>query len=656
MRRQKDSKAPLVASEAPSTARGVELNGNTAVPNGVADDVSEASTAVPSTRNEHGRPGDAALEEGLPVTGSDLARGGIDLEWRDLRCFVSEPKDPRWYESWFGLQPAPGPPTKQILQSSSGFARSGEVLAMMGPSGSGKTTLLNVLAQRPTLGDKGYWDGELRLNGAPPWSHWERDMAYVMQKDIFYDELKVEENLLTTAMLRLPYQWAKSRKLQCLDTVLADLGLEKVRGTKIGTAIERGLSGGEVKRASIANETLAMPRIFLLDEPLTGLDSSRAVDVMTSLRRQARENGTTVMLTIHQPSSSLYQCFDRLLLMGPGGRTAFFGDVDDAVAHFSKLGHPLPELWAPSDHFIELLVNTGSCKHVCDEWDKLREAGKVPESPSLKPRPDSLAPMPPLTYQVKVLLPRAFMRIQRSYLKTMNWKFHSAISAVFGIIYFQVGSDIVNRPTDFVGALFFIIAHWSWTPLFQGLGNFPKEKEMLTKERSSRVYDISAFFLSQVIAEAPLLLVFPAVFFVIFWPLTALPLSVMVQVFLLVALNIQVCSSMSMFISAVCMDQDTAVSTAIVFMVLEMCAGGYFANMKLLPWWIGWVRFFSNYFYSFGAVLRMLAPHIDPEAVSRYSFSDLGYTSEILLLLLMCVFFRVVAYVKLRTSKKLKFS
>merc|ERR1712187_487239 len=111
----------------------------------------------------------------------------------------------------------------------------------------------------------------------------------------------------------------------------------------------------------------------------------------------------------------------------------------------------------------------------------------------------------------RVLLPRAFKRIQRSYLTMMNWKMQIGLALVWGFIYYGVGKSLSSRLTDFVGAGFFIVAHWSWTPLFQGLGNFPREKDMLTKERASKVYGIPAFFFSQVLAEAPVLLVFPMV-------------------------------------------------------------------------------------------------------------------------------------------------
>lgn len=223
----------------------------------------------------------------------------------------------------------------------------------------------------------------------------------------------------------------------------------------MGTAVERGLSGG-------VNEMISLPRIFLLDEPLTGLDSTRAVEVMTSLSRAAREHNTTVMLTIHQPSSALYECFDRLLLMGPGGRTAYFGDTCSAVPHFSKLGHALPEHWSPADHFIELLVDESTCQSICEHW-----------SGEARPRPASsgvqvpvLAPMPPLCYQIRVLIPRAFKRFQRTYLKRQNFVLNMALAVIWGLMYFRLGPRVAASDSsaikDLVGCMLALPWWLSW--------------------------------------------------------------------------------------------------------------------------------------------------------------------------------------------------
>merc|ERR1712137_850869 len=94
---------------------------------------------------------------------------------------------------------------------------------------------------------------------------------------------------------------------------------------------------------------------------------------------------------------------------------------------------------------------------------------------------------------------------------------------------------------------------------------------------------------------------------------------------------------MSMLISAVCMDGDIGIATAIVVMVAQMCSGGYFADLRNLPWYIGWVRFCSFYYYTFGSVLRLslevpFGTEIHQEALKKYSFSELGYIGEIICL------------------------
>ena len=94
------------------------------------------------------------------------------------------------------------PAMKRVLASVNGHVGPGELLAIMGPSGSGKTTLLNLLGGREQLGEGGKWSGTLRLNGRAPWPRWQRELGFVMQKDIFFDDLTVEQELRFAAALR----------------------------------------------------------------------------------------------------------------------------------------------------------------------------------------------------------------------------------------------------------------------------------------------------------------------------------------------------------------------------------------------------------------------------------------------------------------------
>lgn len=140
------------------------------------------------------------------------------------------------------------------------FTSPGQVLAVMGPSGCGKTTLLDALSgQRPVD------SGSIRLNRERLSKKWRRRICYVLQQDIFFAELTLHETLMYTAMLRMPDKLAKAEKMRCVDNIMEILDLTACQHTKIGDYLNRGLSGGEKKRANIACELLTNPSIILLD-------------------------------------------------------------------------------------------------------------------------------------------------------------------------------------------------------------------------------------------------------------------------------------------------------------------------------------------------------------------------------------------------------
>ena len=249
-------------------------------------------------------------------------------------------------------------PENQILFNVSGCVKPGEVLALMGPSGSGKTTLLSIMGGRQQRSMR--VSGQVLFNGQPLTKSMKRKIGYVMQDDLLYESLTVYETLYYAAMLRLPRDMSRQEKLDRVNAVISSLGLNKCEDTIIGGFFRRGISGGERKRASVGHELLINPSTLFLDEPTSGLDSTTAMHLLETLRMLA-QGGRAVVTTIHQPSSRLYQQLDKLLLLS-GGHALYYGDAQQAVDYFERVGYPIPPRVNAADFILDLASGEISSK------------------------------------------------------------------------------------------------------------------------------------------------------------------------------------------------------------------------------------------------------------------------------------------------------
>jgi ABC transport system ATP-binding/permease protein len=208
----------------------------------------------------------------------------------------------------------------------------GNLIGIMGASGAGKTTLLNVLAgiEKPT-------GGQILINGLDLTTEKEKlqgVIGYVSQDDLLIEELTVYENLYFNAKLCFAGMGKEELHRRVIQ-MLESLGLEQRKDLRVGSVLDKTISGGQRKRLNIALELIREPAVLFVDEPTSGL-SSRDSENVIDLLKELSLKGKLIFVVIHQPSSDIYKMFDKMYIMDTGGFPVFYGNPVAAVTYFKK--------------------------------------------------------------------------------------------------------------------------------------------------------------------------------------------------------------------------------------------------------------------------------------------------------------------------------
>ncbi|CAI9101373.1 OLC1v1038679C1 [Oldenlandia corymbosa var. corymbosa] len=265
----------------------------------------------------------------------------LTVVFKDLQYYVGAP--PGMKENGFNKK------RLQLLRDITGALKPGVLTALMGVSGAGKTTLLDVLAGRKT---SGIIEGEIKIEGYPKVQKtFARVSGYCEQNDIHSPNITIEESLIFSAWLRLDPQIDAKTKSDFVKQVLETIELDSAKDHLVGIPGDSGLSTEQRKRLTIAVELVANPSIMFLDEPTTGLDARAAAIVMRAVKNVA-DTGRTIVCTIHQPSIGIFEKFDELILLKPGGRMMYYGPLGEnsckVIEYFEStvLDEERAELWA----------------------------------------------------------------------------------------------------------------------------------------------------------------------------------------------------------------------------------------------------------------------------------------------------------------------
>eukprot|EP01134_Creolimax_fragrantissima_P008613 CFRG8613T1 len=581
---------------------------------------------------------------------------------------------------------------KTILDNVTGTARPGELMAIMGPSGSGKTSLLNVLGGR--VFD---YSGEVTLNRQPLSKSMKRRICYVLQSDLFFANLTVQETLTYAALLRLPRTLSWDEKKKKVDEVIELLSISKCRNTIMGNAMKRGISGGEKKRVNIGCELLTDPSVILLDEPTSGLDSSTAYNLMKTMKEIAALDNKTVITTIHQPASQIVKLFDRLMLLADG-KCVYEGRADESIKYFESQGYPCDVHYNPADYFLEVLVEekegTEKLQRLWADKSatridsrKQRRTSSVAKGQGNNDRTKHLVkdrehemdfsknrwPIP-WHEQLYILTMRSFKQSLSEILAPINFIQSILLAFVVGFLWFQMEND-ESTIADRYGLLFFIVVFWCFNPMILAINTYFVERVIVSKERAAGSYQVSAYFMAKSLSEAPLVLLMPTIYLIIVYPMTSLGdigrFFITLLVLLLVAL---VAQSLGLALGATIHHPRNAIVTGSVAMLSMMLLAGFYAQ-ESLPDWLSWARYLSFVYFAYGALARIefmgelytctspdklssfgdcSAGPITGEEVIDYLNLDIPTWANILCLLGYFFIFRAWAYLALKYKKHTK--
>ncbi|KAG5635015.1 hypothetical protein H0H81_012718, partial [Sphagnurus paluster] len=425
--------------------------------------------------------------------------------------------------------PGPNGPIR-LLHDVFGYVKPGTLTALMGASGAGKTTCLDVLAQRKNIG---VITGDILVDGRPLSSDFARGTAYAEQMDVHEGTATVREAMRFSAYLRQPAHISQEEKDNYVEEMIELLELQD-----LSEALVFSLNVEARKRLTIGVELASKPELLLfLDEPTSGLDAQSAWNLVRFLRKLA-DQGQAILCTIHQPSSLLFESFDRLLLLERGGETVYFGDIgeDSRIIrdYFAQHGALCPPNVNPAEYMLEAIgagvtprvgdrdwkdvwLDSEECRAAREEIQAIKQRGLAKVEPDRKALSTYATSF---LYQLKTVVQRNNMALWRSPEYIFTRIFVTAFISLFiSLSFLQVGNSV--RDLQFrVFAIFWVVVLPALV-MSQIEPVFIHNRRVFIRESSSRIYSPYVFAIGQLIGEIP----YSIVCAITYWALMVYPIG-----------------------------------------------------------------------------------------------------------------------------------
>ncbi len=417
-------------------------------------------------------PEDLIVIAGLPLRLGEIIRPQAQQRWNDNLRFTA-------HNLCFKVQ------DKTIIDDISLCFQPGQFVGLVGPSGSGKTTLMMMLNGYLTPTSGLTMLNRLSVHHNP--TAFQGQIGYVPQDDIIHRELTVGESLTYTSKLRLGESLSPDEREAQIQKILQSVNMTSSRDVLIGSPEKKGISGGQRKRVNMAQELITEPLLYFLDEPTSGLDPSTDHEVMILLKSTA-DRGHIVILTTHKIDQRNISLFSHLLVLGLGGKLAYYGPASEATAYF-HVSEP--------DDIIKYLKGCPEeePKQRYRESKYYREMvlegiNHVPENTVLGKRRFTV----PAFYQYMVLLSRNLLVKWRDYFSSLILLLQAPIIGLFMLLVFGSGkAKVPNKP----GLLFMMLVASIWLGTSNSAREIVGEQTIFRREHKAAL-SLPAYLFSKI--------------------------------------------------------------------------------------------------------------------------------------------------------------
>ncbi|KAJ5660839.1 uncharacterized protein N7484_000211 [Penicillium longicatenatum] len=540
----------------------------------------------------------------IDTDSSSVSIAGPSLVWKDLTVDIGE---------------------RRVLNGISGFVRPGDLIALCGASGAGKTTLLTHLGQMNSVGTLG---GVVEFGNQPLGKTFRKSSGesspaeeclhgFVQQTDFHDSSATIREALEFYALLKQPSFYSREEKLAHVNHVLDVLDLVPLQHAMIGNG-DSGLGVELMKRVTIAVELAARPRILFADEPTSGLDSQGAAAIISYLKRLAGQ-GQAILVTVHQPSASLFGLFDKLLALSSNGEQLYFGPVQSVIPYFARYGAAPKPNANPAEFVLETVGagihgrSHGSPKEWTQRWNESSEARELQKTiqqvradDAQNERMEDERAYNASSVQQTVLLTRRMLKNQwrqPAYVYSKIWV-HTVQAILVGFTFYQLGTSPHDLQSRAFGAfaLIFLVNTIVNPILARFFGN---RSLWLKREGPGHAYSWVALCTSSFLAELPAILFTGVVYFLLWYFLSGLPLGQSAIFTFVMIMTYEVFEmSFGLLITAASPDLKMA-GIALVFLVTTM---NWFNGLvvpydEIQVFWRYWIYYLNPLAYLFGGTV-----------------------------------------------------